>query len=203
MAGNWQGSLPRYPRVLGIGALAVWLILSSGCGLSNWVQNRFKVGPEYCEPPAAAVAPSWIESDNDRLSLSPPQRPEWWSGFNDPVLTLLIETGYEQNLTLREAAWRVNQAQAVRAITAGNLFPQTQQAFGEFDRIQNSENVAGALPFRTFNELSTGFTLSLGIRCMGTFSPTGHFSRCRSRSVRCRLRRNPAMSDRGSGDRVR
>ncbi len=96
-------------------------LLACGCGLSQWVHNGFKVGPEYCHPPAAAVAEDWIDSNDERIIPAPPQFPDWWSVFDDPVLDHLIETAYAQNLSLSEAGWRVMQArasgQSLRAIS--------------------------------------------------------------------------------------
>lgn len=52
------------------------------------------------------------------------------SVFQDPVLDHLIAAAGRQNLSLREAGLRILQARAQLAITAGNLFPQSQQATG-------------------------------------------------------------------------
>jgi outer membrane protein TolC len=37
---------------------------------------------------------------------------EWWTVFNDPRLTRLIELAYQQNLTLQTAGVRVLEARA-------------------------------------------------------------------------------------------
>ena len=56
----------------------------------------------------------------------------WWRTFHDPVLDSLVQTAYRQNLTLRVAGLRILEARAQRAIAAGELFPQSQQAFGDY-----------------------------------------------------------------------
>lgn len=120
--------------------LAVVLAMSCfacGCSLNQWVHNGFKVGPEYYKP-AAAVADNWIDSDDARVIDQPPEYADWWSVFQDPVLDGLVETAYEQNLTLREAGMRVLQARAQRAMVAGNLFPQSQTVGGSYTREQIS-----------------------------------------------------------------
>jgi NodT family efflux transporter outer membrane factor (OMF) lipoprotein len=89
--------------------------------------------------------------------------------FRDPILNGLIQTAYEQNLSLREAGWRVMQARARRAITAGNLFPQTQQGFGQYEHIQESKNVALPPPLRAFDQWSTGFNLAWELDVWGRF----------------------------------
>ena len=133
------------------------------------MHNGFKVGPEYCCPPPAPVAKDWIDTDEALVIPVPPDHPDWWSVFDDPILNHLIDTAYEQNLSLREAGWRVMQARARSAIAAGNFFPQAQQAFGEFDRIQQSKNVAIPPPIRAFDDWSTGFNLSWELDVWGRF----------------------------------
>ena len=144
-------------------------LLTCGCGLSQWVQNGFKVGPEYCGPPTASVAEQWVESDDARVVSSPLEYPDWWSVFDDPILNSLIQDAYEQNLTLREAGWRVMQARARRAIAVGNFFPQTQQGFGEYERILNSQAIALPAPLRAFDQWSAGFDLSWELDVWGRF----------------------------------
>ena len=78
-------------------------VLQSGCmttGWREWIGNGCKVGPDYCKPPAP-VADEWIPSagakvENRRLV-------DWWTVFDDPQLNELIETAYDQNLSLRVA----------------------------------------------------------------------------------------------------
>jgi NodT family efflux transporter outer membrane factor (OMF) lipoprotein len=144
-------------------------LIASGCGLTHWACSGFKVGPNYRCPPAADVACDWIDSDDARVLPCPPECPDWWSVFQDSVLNRLILTAYEQNLSLREAGWRVMQARARRAIAAGNLFSQTQQGFGEYEHIQNSNSVAVPPPLRAFDEWSTGFNLAWELDVWGRF----------------------------------
>lgn len=144
------------------------LLVSSGCGLSHWARNGFKVGPNYRQP-SAAVADNWIDSDDPRVIEQPPTCPDWWAVFQDPILDGLVRSAYEQNLTLRQAGLRVMQARARRAITAGNLFPQAQQAFGDFARYQESQTVALPSPIRNFDEWDVGFNASWEIDVWGRF----------------------------------
>ncbi len=156
------------PRAL-LAIVAAISLATCGCGLSQWVHNCFKVGPEYCGPPPAPVSDGWIDGDDPNVISSPPEYPDWWSVFNDPILNDLIQEAYQQNLTLREAGWRVMQARARRAIAAGNLFPQTQQGFGEYERILNSQSIATPAPLRAFDQWATGFNLSWELDVWGRF----------------------------------
>jgi NodT family efflux transporter outer membrane factor (OMF) lipoprotein len=101
--------------------------------------NGFKVGPNYCRP-AAEVADQWIDSKETGVDTHRTEDAAWWRTFDDPVLDSLIESAYRQNLTLRAAGLRVLEARAQRAIVAGELFPQAQQAFGSYSRVGTSKN---------------------------------------------------------------
>jgi NodT family efflux transporter outer membrane factor (OMF) lipoprotein len=107
------------------------------------VHNGFKVGPNYRRP-AVPVAETWIDYEDSRVISVPPQNWAWWTVFNDPVLIGLVETAHRQNLSLREAGFRVAEARALRAFAVGNLFPQFQEAFGSYNRQKLSEEFLGA-----------------------------------------------------------
>ena len=128
-------------------SLVCCLFLVTGCGLTEWTHNHFKVGPEYFRP-QAAVANNWIDAGDPQLVDTMSSDPQWWSTLNDPVLDSLIQNAYRQNLSVREAGWRIMQSRAARAIAVGNLFPQSQQAFGQYDRILESESLATPVPLR-------------------------------------------------------
>lgn len=118
------------------------LACSSGCtGPSEYLRNRFKVGPDY-KRPSAPVADEWIDSRDSRVSGTPGDYRTWWRVFNDPVLDQLVQTAYRQNITLREAGFRVAEAQAQRRVVAGNLFPQLQQLEANYTRTQRSQETA-------------------------------------------------------------
>src|SRR5262245_5659685 len=110
--------------------VSLLLISSSGCAnLREWVQNGFKVGPNYHKPPAP-VASEWI--DSKRINTNSDDLSNWWAvAFKDEVLNSLVEEAYRQNLDLRTAGTRILAARATRGIAAGNLFPQLQEAFAD------------------------------------------------------------------------
>jgi NodT family efflux transporter outer membrane factor (OMF) lipoprotein len=130
----------RAPQRVALAGLVGAALLSGGClttGPLDWVRNGFKVGPNYCRPPAP-VASEWIQAKDPKVRDRHLQ--DWWAVFRDPTLDALIETAYAQNLSLRVAAARVLQARAQQAIAAGNLLPQTQQAVGQYSRVNLSHN---------------------------------------------------------------
>ncbi len=123
-------------------ACLMTLICASGCtGVREYFHNGLKVGPSY-KRPAAPVADEWIDSRSSRISSESGDYRAWWTVFNDPVLNRLVQTAYQQNITLREAGFRVTEVQAQRGFTAGNLFPQSQQILGDYTRTQRSTETA-------------------------------------------------------------
>src|SRR5262245_55892958 len=139
-APRWVGS--RLLRKLWAAGLAGTVLLTGGCvttGPLEWIENGFKVGPNYCRPPAP-VAPEWIEANNARVQAR--HLDDWWNVFQDPALNSLISTAYQQNLNLRVVGMRVLEARAQQAIAAGNIFPQTQEAYAHYSRVNLSRNMA-------------------------------------------------------------
>ncbi len=160
---------PLWVRTLCLLCL-IGTLVSSGCATSlrQWAGNGFKVGPNYTSP-AALVEPEWIDFGADPRLLAGESSPLWWNAFNDPQLNRLILVASQENLTLREAGTRILQAQAVRGIAAGNLFPQVQQAFGSFDQVQVSRNIANSPLIKNFGQWDTGFNLSWEIDFWGRY----------------------------------
>jgi outer membrane protein TolC len=104
-----------------VAAVAAVAVCLSGCtGLDQYLHNGFKVGPNYCRP-AAPVAEHWIDAADTRPESE--DLSQWWTVFKDPVLDRLIACAYHQNLSLREAGFRVLAARAQRGIAVGGLFP--------------------------------------------------------------------------------
>jgi len=85
------------------------------------------LGPDFMTPPAP-IADSWLEQGTKSVdSTAAPEHRDWWTVFNDPTLTRLIQLAYQQNLTLRTAGVRVLEARAKLGIAIGEFYPQQQQ----------------------------------------------------------------------------
>ncbi len=139
-------------------------MLACGCtSFSDYVHNGFKVGPNYEKPPAP-VEKNWIDGDDIRQKGEDDDLSAWWKVFKDPTLDSLICQAYHQNLTLREASFRILQARAQLGIAVGNLFPQTQNMAGSYTRNAISlENANGSVFFagkRWYQQLGYNFNLS-------------------------------------------
>jgi NodT family efflux transporter outer membrane factor (OMF) lipoprotein len=154
-------------------------ILTCGCtGPREYVHNGFKVGPNYC-PPDASVAETWIDAADKRVRTDSEDLSQWWRVFNDPVLDALVRDAYRQNLTLREAGFRVLAARAQLGIAVGNLFPQSQYAFGDYSRNTLSKETAnnivslgqalGVPTQRNFSQWDYGFALGWELDFWGRF----------------------------------
>ncbi|QDV56767.1 Outer membrane protein OprM precursor [Rosistilla oblonga] len=147
---------------------AIGLTLLSGCStpLREFVDNGFKVGPDYRRPPVP-LANQWIDSDHEGVNTSSVNYSDWWTVFEDPVLDGLIVTAYQQNVNLRVAATRVLEARAQKGIAVGSLFPQSQSIDGSFTRSQLSKNVAVPSPVSHFSTWSATFGASWEIDFWG------------------------------------
>ena len=92
------------------GILLVVLLVAAGC---------VKVGPDFVKPEANAM-PKWLEAEGyQQVTTKADDYRDWWRSFNDPVLDKLIQTAYQQNLSLRIAGVRVLAARAQLGVAVG------------------------------------------------------------------------------------
>jgi NodT family efflux transporter outer membrane factor (OMF) lipoprotein len=171
------------PRLAAYLAMLGFLIVQvCGCtSLSEYIHNGFKVGPNYGRPPAP-VEKEWIDANDKRVRSESEDLSQWWTVFNDPVLNSLICYAYRQNLPLRVAGFRVLEARAQLGIDIGNIFPQTQQATGDYKRTglstETANNFLGtnlpAIPGlprfqRFYSQWDFGFNLTWELDFWGRF----------------------------------
>lgn len=152
-------------------ALTIGLAALCGCtGPLEYFRNGFKVGPNYGRPPAP-VAERWIDADDIRIRSEDADDSHWWTVFNDPVLNDLVLAAYNQNLTLREAGYRVLRARAELGIAVGEIFPQTQNMSGDYNRVNLSDVVANRFgtPELYYNQFDFGFGLAWELDFWGRF----------------------------------
>ncbi|MEN6386262.1 MAG: efflux transporter outer membrane subunit [Phycisphaerales bacterium] len=108
-----------------------------------FVINGCVVGPDFVKP-KAATNENWSLKDDPRVVTEMDVNRQWWTTFNDPTLTNLIEIAYQQNLTLRIEALRIIESRARLAIAIGNQYPQVQEAFGSITNEGLSRNAPNA-----------------------------------------------------------
>jgi len=169
-----------YPAIARAGAtgrgslfFAAALLLAVCTGCTNWREyfaNGLKVGPNYCRP-AAPVADQWLDAGDPALNNGLIHDGAWWQTFQDPVLDFLVDSAYQQNLTLRVAGLRILEARAQRAMAAGELLPQSQTAFGDYTRTGLSKNslVGAFFPQRFRSEWRLGTSMAWELDFWGRF----------------------------------
>ncbi|HEY4233390.1 MAG TPA: efflux transporter outer membrane subunit [Lacipirellulaceae bacterium] len=141
--------------------LLLLLVLLAGCtGVCEYLHNGCKVGHNY-KTPCAPVAKEWIDASDKRVRTDCNDLAGWWTVFNDPLLNDLIGRAYRQNLTLREAGYRVLAARAQVGIATGEFFPQTQDATGSYRRIGAGRSF--------FDQWNFNFNLSWELDFWGRF----------------------------------
>jgi NodT family efflux transporter outer membrane factor (OMF) lipoprotein len=151
-------------------ALVVGLVLCGCTSVREYVHNGFKVGPNYARPPAP-VAQRWIDADDVRIRSDSEDESCWWTVFNDPVLNDLVQEAHRQNLTLREAGYRVLRARAELGIATGKLFPQKQDMHGDFERRNLSNEAANRFgtPQLNYDQWDLNFGLAWELDFWGRF----------------------------------
>jgi outer membrane protein, multidrug efflux system len=99
-------------------------LASLGCTLTGCA-----VGPNFVKPkpnvPAgwSATAKANGTEGAAHVSSQPAQTTAWWSSFGDPTLSSLVQQSAAQNLNVRQAVLRIEEAQAQAAVVAGGLWP--------------------------------------------------------------------------------
>jgi NodT family efflux transporter outer membrane factor (OMF) lipoprotein len=152
--------------------ITVTIVLALGGCTSpcEYLRNGFKVGPNLGVP-AGATAPGWIDQSDVRVRGDCVELNQWWTLFQDPTLDRLIANASSQNLTLREAGFRVLEARAQLGISRGELFPQSQSAFGAYQRGAAStvSNYSPGISEQFFDQWNFGFNLNWELDFWGRF----------------------------------
>ncbi len=93
--------------------LVLSLFLAVGCTA---------VGPDYTKPELDPPN-SWHQSFDPAIVPNKTKIKKWWSLFNDPVLDKLIQNSTGQNLNLKVAVARVEEARAKLGVARGDYLP--------------------------------------------------------------------------------
>ena len=119
----------------------------------------------------AAVGPDWEApttplpvtfTDGSSTSIDDVAYQAWWRDFNDPLLTKLVERGFEQNLDILQAKERINEANAkLRAKGINSVLSGS----ASFERLRSGTEGQGT-SISSESSLSAGFVIDLfgGIR---------------------------------------
>ncbi len=131
--------------------IALPLLLASGCA----------VGPDYHAPAQSAPA-SWQATaaapdsalQSAAVSDDAQALKHWWTWFEDPSLTALMDMAIAQNIDVRTAMSRVAAARAERRAAQAGVGPQLGMGIGS-ERTQNP--MPGLAPGLTFTQHEIGF----------------------------------------------
>ena len=89
-------------------------------GPGQWIRNGFKVGPNYCRPPAP-VAEEWIQANDPSVQNRHLQ--DWWQVFEDPTLNSLIAYGLRAEPDPAHRGHAGPRRPGQQAIAVGNHLP--------------------------------------------------------------------------------
>lgn len=92
------------------------------------------VGPEY-QQPTTSVAESYLHSTNNNSE----KVNQWWTQFNDPTLTTLVNDVQQQNIPIKLAAQRIKMANSYQSIVESFKVPTINVGAGYYN-YQLSEN---------------------------------------------------------------
>jgi len=120
-------------RLLSYILLCIFVFLLTGC----------MVGPNF-KPPKTSVPSSWTGIGGQKTGAI--DLVNWWTQFNDPNLTSLIDRAVASNLDLKQAESRLRQARAQRIVAASGLWP-TLDVTGSYSHSQQ-EGTAKTSPVR-------------------------------------------------------
>ena len=89
------------------------LVFLNGC---------LSVGPDY-EEPEISMPDAWHEAVQEEFESGEPDLKTWWTVFGDDTLNGLITKASTNNLNLKTAAARIEQAAALRGVSASQYWP--------------------------------------------------------------------------------
>lgn len=115
----------------------LFLFAVAGIALLNGCMS---VGPDY-EKPETPMPDAWHEAVQQEFSSGEPDLQTWWTVFDDETLNDLITKAATNNLSLKTAVARIEQAAALRGVSASQFFPDIV-AGGAASTVQVSEAAA-------------------------------------------------------------
>lgn len=160
--GGWEMYRGRANQIIILAAAIT--VAVSGC----------KVGPD-CRAWHDPLRSDWRLQLDESLRTDGALDQTWWVAFNDPALNTLVNRSVVQNLSLQEAAARIQESRARLGVSRGGLFPTVNQ-IDSYKRIDISDNgspfgITG-FSFPPFDLWSTGFDVSWEIDVFGAVRRT-------------------------------
>jgi len=107
------------------------------------------VGPNFNEPEAKVPAGWSAAAASNAINSDPATVVNWWTTFQEPTLSSLIERSTQSNLDLRAAVLRIAEARAQKDVTSAAFFP-TASANASFTRQRLSDTTTTGAVFTNF-----------------------------------------------------
>ncbi len=124
------------------------------------------VGPDY-QPPQTDLPQSWSRTPTGtEMGVSSAALQTWWTLFDDPLLTHLLERVQAGNLDLQIAQSRIRQARAQYRIVSSRTAPQID-AEGSYTSSRKSENIIGSTRGTTQDLFDFNFDMAWEIDLFG------------------------------------
>jgi NodT family efflux transporter outer membrane factor (OMF) lipoprotein len=122
----------------GIVMRPLWAALASVSLFSQLCVSGCAVGPSYRKPATTLEGFHSAAALATRSTSAPaPALETWWDGFNDPMLSRIVQRARAQNLDLAAALARVQQARAAAREAGAQLLP-TFDLNGQATRVHQS-----------------------------------------------------------------
>lgn len=109
------------------------------------------VGPNFKTPQAQVPAGWSAAAASESTNSDPATVVNWWTTFQEPTLSALIERSTESNLDLRAAVLRITEARAQKDVASAAFFP-TASANASFTRQRLSDTTTTGAVFTNFGD---------------------------------------------------
>lgn len=110
------------------------------------------VGPNFKKPEAQVPAGWSAASASSATNSDPATVVKWWTTFQEPTLSSLIERSTQSNLDLRAAVLRITEARAQKDVANAAFFP-TVSANASFTRQRLSDTTTTGAVFTNFGDV--------------------------------------------------
>ncbi len=117
------------------------------------------IGPDYKRPETTAPE-SWHKPTPEKVEAEPIAIDEWWTVFEDEILTDLMRQAATNNLDLKTAFSRIDEATALRGIAKGDYWPQIDGTGGATANRLDDVSGGSLAQDRTPNLYSVGLDAS-------------------------------------------
>src|ERR1700759_10732 len=111
------------------------------------------VGPDFKQPEPHVPAGWSASAASNAVNSDPSNVVDWWSTFQEPTLSSLIERSTASNLDLRAAVLRITEARAQRDVASAAFLP-TASANASFTRQRLSDTTTTGAVFTSFGNVT-------------------------------------------------